>query len=274
MNEGIAMSANILVDEPVEGVRRLTLNRPESMNAFTFGMYEEFVAILNQLKFDSKIRVVILTGNGKGFCTGHDLRDGGKATWIDPNVGKAYMTKYVMSVLASIPTLMRSLPQPIICGVNGTVAGMGYALPLAADISIAAKSAKFVNSIHNAATGCELGMSYLLPRAIGTQRAAEILLTARPVLSDEAERIGLVLKTVPDEELSGACLELAKNIAVNVPLGIWTTKQSMYYNQNAGSLEQAMEMESRAVFMAQSTEDAVEKRKSFLEKRTPRFNFR
>ena len=187
-------------------------------------------------------------------------------------MGKAYRTKYIMSVLASIPTLMRSLPQPIICGVNGTVAGMGYALPLAADLAIAARSAKFVNSIHNAATGCELGMSYLLPRAVGTQRAAELLLTARAVLSDEAERIGLVLKTVPDEELQNACLEMAKAIAVNVPLGIWTTKQSLYYNQNAGSLEQAMEMETRAVFMAQSTEDAAEKKKSFFEKRAPKFS--
>lgn len=149
---------------------------------------------------------------------------------------------------------------------------MGYALPLASDIAIAGKSAKFVNSIHNAATGCELGMSYLLPRAIGTQRAAELLLTARPVLSDEAERIGLVLKTVPDEELQNACLELAGNILVNVPMGVWTTKQSLWFNQHAGSLEQAMEMETRAVFMAQSTEDAAEKRKSFFEKRPPIFN--
>jgi enoyl-CoA hydratase len=266
------MSENFLIEDPIEGVKRITLNRPNSMNAFTFPMYAEFVDLLNQIKFDSKTRVVILTGAGKGFCTGHDLRDTSKPGWIDPDVGKAYFTKYTMSVLASIPTLMRSLPQPIICGVNGTVAGMGYALPLASDIAIAGKSAKFVNSIHNAATGCELGMSYLLPRAVGTQRAAELLLTARAVLSDEAERIGLVLKTVPDEELQNACLELAKNILVNVPLGIWTTKQSLYYNQNAGSLEQAMEMETRAVFMAQSTEDAAEKKKSFFEKRAPKFN--
>ncbi|MGB8364209.1 MAG: enoyl-CoA hydratase-related protein [Rhizomicrobium sp.] len=266
------MSDDFLIDEPTEGVKRITLNRPESMNAFTFAMYAEFVDILNGLKFDPKIRVVILTGTGKGFCTGHDLRNGGTPAWVDPDVGKAYNTKYSMSVIASIPVLMRSLPQPIICGVNGTVAGMGYALPLACDIAIAGKSAKFVNSIHNAATGCELGMSYLLPRAVGTQRAAELLLTARSVLADEAEHIGLVLRTVPDEELQDACLELAKSIMVNVPMGIWTTKQSLWFNQNAGSLEQAMEMETRAVFMAQSTEDAAEKRKAFFEKRPPKFS--
>ncbi|NWG52158.1 MAG: enoyl-CoA hydratase/isomerase family protein [Hydrogenophilaceae bacterium] len=266
------MSEEFLIDEPIEGVKRITLNRPESMNAFTFPMYTRFIEILNAIKFDPATRVVILTGTGKGFCTGHDLRAGGSPAWVDPNVGKAYSTKYTMSVLAQIPPLMRSLPQPIICGVNGTVAGMGYALPLASDIAIAAKSAKFVNSIHNAATGCELGMSYMLPRAVGPQRAAEILLTARTVFADEAERIGLVLKTVADEDLQDACLDLAKAIAVNVPLGVWTTKQSMWLNENAGSLEQAMEVETRAVFMAQSTEDAAEKRKSFLEKRAPKFS--
>lgn len=267
-------SGNFLIEEPAEGVKRIVLSRPDSMNAFTFAMYEEFVALLNAIKFDPATRVVILTATGKGFCTGHDLRAGGTPGWVAADLGKAYHTKYAMSVIASIPSLMRALPQPIVCGVNGTVAGMGYALPLAADIAIAGKSAKFVNSIHNAATGAELGMTYLLPRAVGAQRAAEILLTARTVQSDEAERIGLVLRTVPDEELQDACLELAKSISVNVPLGIWLTKQSLWANMNAGSLEQAMEMETRGVFMAQSTEDAAEKRKSFLEKRAPQFSNR
>lgn len=266
------MSDNILIDEPIEGVRRLTLNRPDAMNAFTNAMYLEFVELLNAIKFDPTVRVVILTGNGRGFCTGHDLRDTEKPTWIKDGVGKAYYTKYAMSVISSLPVLLRGLPQPVICGINGTVAGMGYALPLACDISIAGQSAKFVNAIHNAATGAELGMSYLLPRAVGAQRAAEILYTARPIKADEAERIGLVLKTVPDEELQAACVELAQNIVVNVPMGIWVTKQALWANMSAGSLEQAMEFETRGVFMAQSTEDAVEKRKSFLEKRSPSFS--
>ena len=266
------MTDNILIDVPAPGVKRLTLDRPDAMNAFTHAMYLEFVDILDQIKYDPEVRVVILTGTGRGFCTGHDLRDKEAPTWVPAGVGKAYHTKYAMSVIGSIPALLRNLPQPVICAVNGTVAGMGYALPLAADIAIAGESAKFVNAIHNAATGAEAGMSYLLPRAVGAQRAAEILYTARPIKSDEAERIGLVLKTVPDEELQAACLELAQNIVVNVPMGIWVTKQSLWANLNAGSLEQAMELETRGVFMAQSTEDAVEKRKSFLEKRAPSFS--
>jgi enoyl-CoA hydratase len=266
------MAENILVDEPIEGVRRLTLNRPEAMNAFTFGMYREFVDLLTPLKFDPTVRVVILTGTGRGFCTGQDLRSTEKPDWIKEGVGKAYFAKYAMSVISSLPLLLRSLPQPVICGVNGTVAGMAYALPLACDIAIAGKSAKFINAVHNAATGAELGMSYLLPRAVGAQRAAEILYTARPILAEEAERIGLVLKTVPDEELQDACIEMARNIIVNVPIGIWVTKQALWANMSAGSLEQAMELETRGVFMAQSTEDAAEKRSSFLEKRPPVFS--
>jgi len=268
------MSENFLIDEPIEGVRRITINRPEAMNAFTFPMYRELLDILEGYKFDPSVRVVILTATGRGFCTGHDIRAGGTPDWIPEGIGKAYHSRYAMSVIGAIPIALRNLPQPVICGVNGTVAGMAIAFPLASDIAIAAQSAKFVNSIHNAGSGAELGLSYLLPRAVGAQRAAEILLTARPVMADEAERIGMVFKTVPDEDLQEACLEVARNIVVNVPMGIWVTKQSLWANQNAGSLEQAMEFESRGVFLAQSMEDKVEKQKAFFEKRAPKFTFK
>jgi enoyl-CoA hydratase len=266
---------NILVDLPIAGVKRLTLNRPEQLNAFTYPMYSELIAILRDLRHDSATRVVILTGSGRGFCAGHDLKAAGAPDWIDdPTMGKAYLGKHSITEIGSIPLLMRQAPQPFICAVNGAAAGMGYALALASDLCLAAKSAKFVNSVHNAATGHELGMSYLLPRAVGTQRAAELLLTARAVLADEAERIGLVLRAVPDAELAEASLELARAIMVNVPIGIWLTKQSLWLNQAAGSLEAAIELENRAVAIAQSTADAAEKRAAFLAKRAPEFHNR
>jgi enoyl-CoA hydratase len=265
--------SDILVDEPAPGVKRLTLNRPQSLNSFTFAMYSELIGIFDGLRHDSRVRVIILTGSGKGFCAGHDLRSAGQPGWIDdPQMSRVYQGKHSISEIGRIPVLMRQLPQPIICAVNGAAAGMGYALALAADLCVAAQSAKFVNSIHNAGTGHELGLSYLLPRAVGTQRAAEILLTARPVLADEAERIGLVLRTVPDEQLLDSALELASAIMVNVPIGIWLTKQSLWLNQAAGSLDAAIEMENRAVAISQSTADAAEKRASFLEKRAPKFS--
>jgi enoyl-CoA hydratase len=163
------------------------------------------------------------------------------------------------------------MPQPIIAAVNGAAAGIGYALALAADLCIAAQSAKFVNVIHNAGTGAELGLSYMLPRAVGVQRAAELLLTARAVAADEAARIGLALKVVPDEALMSEALALADAIAVNSPIGIWLTKQSLWFNQAAGSLEAAIELENRAVLASQSTADAAEKRTSAREKRKPKF---
>src|SRR5262249_41744494 len=153
--------------------------------------------------------VVILTGTGKGFCAGHDLKAGGKPAWVSPDLGRAQFARFALSELARIPLLMRGLPQPVICAVNGTTAGLGYSLALAADLTLAARSAKFVNSFHNAATGHELGMSYMLPRAVGSQRAAELLYTSRSVMADEAERIGLILRAVDEDKLMDATLEVA-----------------------------------------------------------------
>ena len=261
----------ILVDEPSPGVKRITLNRPEALNAFTFDMYQALIAALESMQHDPDTRVIILTGAGRGFCAGHDTRGAGVATWVRPGLGKIQAGKYTMSVLGRIPPLMRSMPQPIIAAVNGAAAGIGYALALAAEICIAGQSAKFVNVIHNAATGTELGMSYMLPRAVGTQRAAEILLTARAVPADEAERIGLVLRAVPDEALMDEALRLADAIAVNSPVGIWLTKEALWRSQESGSLEAAIDFETRAVLASQSTADAVEKRASAQEKRRPKF---
>jgi enoyl-CoA hydratase len=115
-------------------------------------------------------------------------------------------------------------------------------------------------------------MSWLLPRAVGTQRAAEILLTSRPVPADEAERIGLALRAVDDAKLMDEARALAASICSNVPLGIWLTKQSLWMNQGVGSLEAACEIEARAVYMAQQSEDAAEKRQAFLHKRPPQFS--
>jgi len=266
------MADELLIDDLEPGVRRITLNRPETLNAFSFTMYEALLDALAAIARDPAVRVVVLTGAGRGFCSGHDLHGAGESGFAPPDVGKLYAGRHNLRGLGAIPIAMRSLPQPIITAVNGVAAGIGYTLALAADMAIAGRSARFINTIHNAATGAELGMSYLLPRAIGSQRAAELLYTARPVLSDEAERIGLVLRTVDDDQLIEATLEIARQIIVNVPMGIWLTKQSLWLNQTAGSLEAAIELENRAVQIAQSTEDAREKRSAFLEKRPPGFN--
>ena len=262
---------HILIDKPIAGVARITLNRPDALNSFTFDMYESLLATLEAIRFDPAIRVVILTGAGRGFCAGHDVRAGGSPAWVAEGLGTQQRGRAIMVKLGHIPVLMRALPQPVIAAVNGVAAGGGYALALAADLCIAASSAKFVNAFHNAGTGHELGLSYTLPRAIGTQRAAELLFTGRAVMAEEAARIGMILRVAEDATLMQDVLALAQSIMANSPIGIALTKQSLWLNASAGSLEAAIAMENRGIAISQATEDSAEKRKAFGEKRQPTF---
>ena len=263
--------SDIVRDMPVEGLCRLTLNRPDALNSLTFAMYAELVDHLESVRYDHDVRVVLLTGAGRGFCAGHDIRGAGKPHWVAEGLGKAQYQQRVMAKLGQIPILMRALPQPVICAVNGVAAGAGYPIAIAADMTIAARSAKFVNAFHNAGTGHEMGFSYLLPRLVGLQRAAELMLTGRAVMAEEAERIGLILRCVDDEQLMDEAIKLAEAVMANSPIGIAVTKSSLVFNADAQSLEAAIEMENRAIFMSQSTLDTTEKRKAFIEKRKPSF---
>lgn len=263
--------ADIERDVPIEGVCRLTLNRPDALNSFSFAMYEELIGQLEAVRYDHDVRVVVITGAGRGFSAGHDIRASGVPEWVAPGLGKAQFQRRVMDKLGQIPIRLHALPQPVICAVNGVAAGAGYAIALAADMTVAARSAKFVNAFHNAGTGHELGFSYLLPRLVGMQRAAELMLTGRPVMAEEAARIGLILRCVDDDTVMAETLRLAEAVMVNSPIGIAVTKSTMWHNVDAPSLEAAIEMENRAIFMSQSTADTAEKCKAFIEKRSPGF---
>lgn len=263
--------AEIVRDEPVPGICRLTLNRPDALNSLTYAMYAGLIEQFESVRYDHDVRVVVLTGAGRGFCAGHDIRGAGKPGWVAEGLGKAQFQRRVMDKLGQIPILMRALPQPVICAVNGVTAGAGYPIALAADMTLAARSAKFVNAFHNAGTGHEMGFSYLLPRLVGMQRAAELLLTGRAVMAEEAERIGLILRCVDDEVLMDEALKLAETVMANSPIGVSVTKSSLWLNVDAPSLEAAIELENRAIFMSQSTADSAEKRAAFIEKRKPRF---
>jgi enoyl-CoA hydratase len=193
---------------------------------------------------------------------------------VPEGLGKAQTARAIMARLGAIPMLMRALPQPVIAAVNGATAGAGYSVALAADLCIAGRSAKFVNAFHNAGTGHELGLSYMLPRLVGAQRAAELLLTGRAVPAEEAAAMGMILRAVDDADLQQEALALAARIMANSPIGIALTKQSMWLNAGAGSLEAAIELENRAIFISQSTEDSAEKRSAMVEKRAPGFTQR
>jgi enoyl-CoA hydratase len=266
-------ASSITLDTPAEGVRRITFNRPETFNAFTFDMYRSLLAALRDIQYDTEVRVVIVTGAGAGFCSGHDVRNPTPVSWAPDVAGGPHRDLMAMQEIREIPLAMRALPQPVIAAVNGPVAGIGLLFVLAADIAVAARSAKFVNAFHTTGIGSEGGVTYLLPRAVGSQRAAEFLLTRRPVGADEAAEIGLVLRAVPDDKLTPTALELAEAMRLNTPLDNWLTKQALHANSEGQSFARAMDFDTRGVVLSRTTADLKERRAALAEGRSPDYKY-
>jgi enoyl-CoA hydratase len=257
------------------GVAKVTLNRPDKLNAFTYSMYDEYFAALNKVRYNPNVRVVILTGAGKAFCSGADVGGAGTASWVTEDMHPIERNRALVDVIGKLPTALKSLPQPVIGAINGAAAGIGYSIALACDICITTKTAKWLPAFHNTGTGSELGASWLLPRLVGVQRAMDILLTGRTMLGEEAAQIGLALAAMDDADAAQAkALEVAAQICANVPRAVNLAKHSIWANLSVGSLEAAMEMEIRAISLAGNSEDAVEKRKSIAERRAPKFSNR
>ena len=169
---------------------------------------------------------------------------------------------------------MRGLSKPIIAAVNGPAAGGGLALALASDIRIAATSAKFnVAFVRIGLSGCDIGVSWMLPRLIGASKAFELLLTGRIIDSAEADRIGLVYEVVPDGTVVDAAIATARRIAANSPMGVWMTKEVMWSQLETTSLQAGIDLENRTQIMLSQTADMTEAMHAFLEKRPPNFTF-
>jgi enoyl-CoA hydratase len=261
----------VQIEWPQPGVALLRLNRPDRLNALSPGMVAEIPEALTTVATDRECRVIILTGAGRGFCAGLDLQT---ATSAPDGFGRGpgRMLEGQERFASMIKTL-RSLRQPVIAAVNGAAAGAGFALALGSDIRIAAQSARFhVAAVKLGLSGGECGMSYLLPRQIGSARALELLLTGRPFDAAEAERIGLVARVVPDEELIDTALEMADAIVANSPLAIWLTKQVVWSNLDASSFESAIELENRTQVLASMSRDSAEAMRAFVEKRPAVFS--
>jgi enoyl-CoA hydratase/carnithine racemase len=259
------------VDQPRDGVTRIVLDRPERLNAMNAVLIAELHDVLSDVAADRACRVVVLTGAGRGFCAGLDLGGYGTAPGAEhrDQVGATFATQ--THIAALVPRL-RSLPQPVIAAVNGPAAGGGLALALASDIRIAATSARFnVAFVRLGLSGCDIGVSWLLPRLIGASRAWELMLTGRIIESDEADRIGLVLRVVPDDRLHDAALETAALIAANAPWGVRMTKEVMWCQLEVGSLQAGIDLENRTQVLSSMTGDMQEAMSAFLEKRQPRY---
>jgi enoyl-CoA hydratase len=262
---GLLPVSYVLVDKPRPQVTLVTLNRPERMNAMAFDVMIPFRETLERISQDNETRVVVLTGAGPGFCSGADLEDPGQV----PNIGgltTPTIARRAMQILDDTVLTLRRMHQPVIAAVNGAAIGGGFCLAVAADIRIAAETAYFRSAgINNGLTASELGISYLLPRAIGASRAFEIMLSGRDVDAAEAERIGLVSRAVPADKLLDACLELAERITGFSRVGVECTKRMLWSGLEAGSLLAHMDHEGHAQLYVRLTtqnfEEAVQARR-------------
>jgi enoyl-CoA hydratase len=233
----------VLVDRPRPHVALVTLNRPERMNSMAFDVMVPLKAALEGLNHDNDVRVVVLTGAGRGFSSGADHKSAGSVPHVQGLTRPTYALRS-MELLDEVVLAMRRLHQPIIAAVNGAAIGGGLCLALAADIRVAADAAYFrAAGINNGLTASELGLSYLLPRAIGSSRAFEIMLTGRDVDAAEAERIGLVSRQVPAAELLPTCLEMAAGIVAFSRPGVELTKRTLWTGLDASTLEGHMQAE-------------------------------
>lgn len=266
------MSATVRVERPEEGIALVTLDRPDRLNAMNHELVTDLHEALQSLATDAQCRAVILTGAGRGFCSGLDLKGAGPAPGTE-GLGRAQAGMKAQQHIARLIPQMRSLPQPIIAAVNGPAAGGGLALALASDIRIAAESARFnVAFVRIGLSGCDVGVSWLLPRIVGATRAFEMMLTGRIIDAREAEQIGLVISVVPDDEVVEAAMNVARLIRSNSPFGVWMTKEVMWSNLETSSLQAAMDLENRTQILTTMTEDTREAMLAWREKREPRFS--
>jgi enoyl-CoA hydratase len=233
----------VLVEHPRPHVALVTLNRPERMNSMAFDVMVPFKEVLEDITYDNSVRVVVLTGAGKGFSSGADHKSAGSVPHVQDLTRPSYALRS-MAILDDVILALRRLHQPVIAAVNGAAIGGGLCLALAADIRVAAHGAYFrAAGINNGLTASELGLSYLLPRAIGSSRAFEIMLTGRDVDAEEAERIGLVSRQVPEDQLLGTCFDMAERIAAFSRPGVELTKRTLWSGLDAASLEGHMQAE-------------------------------
>lgn len=264
-------------DGPDASVRILTLDRPERLNAMDATLIEELHQALAAVREDADARVLVLTGAGRGFCAGLDLVDA-SPTGIGGEgggPGRAQRGMALQQRIASLVPAMRGLRIPVVAAVNGPATGGGLALALAADVRLAGASARFgVAFVRIGLSGCDIGVSWLLPRLIGASRAFELMLTGRIVDAAEAERIGLVSRVVPDADLLGEALAVARLVVGNSPMGVWMTKEVMWSNLEVGSLAAGIDLENRTQILTSFTEDMAEAVDAFMSKRQPTFRNR
>jgi enoyl-CoA hydratase/carnithine racemase len=270
MNDPDRPYRTLMVEEGAPGVRVVTLNRPDRYNAMTAAMFDELEQMAIELDDEDDLRVVILTGAGKGFCAGYDLADAASLPRLAALAMLDLQERAARALLA-----VRSMRVPVIAAVNGPAAGGGLALALAADIRIAAPGATFNAAfVRIGLSAGDLGTSWLLTRLIGPAATSEICFTGRPVPAPEALELGLVNAVSEPEALLGDALSLARAIAANSPGGVQLSKRAIQANMETASYAAAMELENRGQALLTRGDDVPEALAALREKRAPVFTGR
>jgi enoyl-CoA hydratase/carnithine racemase len=258
----LTVNETLTVQTPQVGVVVVQLNRPERLNAINGAMLAELKRTFASLAADASVHAVVLTGAGRGFCSGIDLRDFGSE--VPEATAPTIDRLRFQEAMAALPQVIRDIPQPVIAAVNGPCVGAGLALCLAADIRICSTAATFGNAaILLGLSGAEMGMSYFLPRIVGASVAADWMLTGRTVSAEEADRRGLVSELVEADHLFDRAVEIASHIAQLAPLGVQLTKRAVQVNTDAAGLDAALELENRNQVLSHATEEAATRRQTW-----------
>lgn len=248
----------VVVDRPQTGVLRITLARPDQLNAMTAAMVEQLHAALAAAEADRECRVVVLTGSGRGFCAGLVL-DGYGSPPGPAGTGAVHRGLQVQRHIAGLVQRLRRLRQPVVAAVNGPAAGGGLALVCASDVRLASRTAVFAASfIRVGFSGCDIGTSWMLRRLVGAGRAHELMLTGRKFDADEALRIGLVADVVAEDELSARVDTTVGALLAAPPLSLELTKQGMWLALEMPSFDAAVELENRQQVLTMLTADQTE----------------
>jgi enoyl-CoA hydratase len=238
------------------GILEVRMNRPDRLNALNPTLIGDLIDVFRQLQLDRETRVAIITGEGKGFCSGADLQDYATPGTIPGTSGMTHLGfvyKY-QEYLTQLMLAIHECDKPVVAAINGAAVGGGFAIALASDVRIASTAARFgAVFIKTGLSACDVGTSYFLPRLVGAGVAAELMLTGRIFKADEAREIRLVTRVVEPEALEGAALETARAIAENSEYGVWMTKKGLWSNVDAPSLRHAMELENRTQVLGNFT---------------------
>ena len=261
--------ALVELEDAGEAVRVVRLNRPERLNAMSIDLAVELDEVLAEVGADNTCRVVIMTGAGRAFCSGLDLKDYGVIPNAD-GLSVHRISTRSMRVYSGLVLRLRDIPQPVIAAVNGVAYGGGMCLALGADLRIAAESAEFnATGIVNGLSSVEMGAGWLLPRLIGGANANDLLLTGREVGAQEAMAMGLVSRVVPDGEVVDEARRMAAVMADYSHFGLELTKQTLRSELEVTSLRAAIELEDRSQLMAGFTDNLPEAIRAFDAGRRP-----